>query len=263
MTNRDNYESEIITDLVKALYKAKGSIRGPKKNKSNPAFKSSYADLEAVLEAVEGPAYEAGLIIIQTPISEEEEAGADTRLIHVPTGQYIGCRTTYRMRKGGPQDAGSCTSYARRYQLLCLFGLAPVDDDDGNAGQARYRATKPSRPTKRRPAERHDAAALAFINDNLLGLLRSSSADESAVVYDVLREIVAKPSTHKGQAVTMGDRLTFALRAASEEALDDRSSNTADLVPLRDSLLNPEDLDETGKLAWLALVRTAKIGAEK
>ena len=262
MTDRDNYESDVITDLVKALYKAKGSIRGPRKNKSNPAFKSSYADLEAVLEAVEGPAYEAGLIIIQTPISEEEEAGADTRLIHVPTGQYIGCRTTYRMRKGGPQDAGSCTSYARRYQLLCLFGLAPVDDD-GNAAQARYKATQSSRPTKRKPAERHDAKAIAFINENLFDLLRASSADDSAVVYDVLREIVTKPTKHKGQPVTMGDRLTFALRAASEESLDDRSSNTADLVPLRDSLLNPEDLDETGKLAWLALVRTAKIGATK
>jgi hypothetical protein len=56
------------------------------------------------------------------------------------------------MKRGGPQDAGSCITYARRYSLQCLFSLVGDDDDDGNAAQSQYKKSKP-KPSPKKKAD--------------------------------------------------------------------------------------------------------------
>jgi hypothetical protein len=57
-----------------------------------------------------------------------------TRLIH-ESGEWLGSRYPVHPVKADPQGEGSALTYARRYALMALVGIAP-EDDDGNAANA-------------------------------------------------------------------------------------------------------------------------------
>jgi hypothetical protein len=75
-------QSESIVELAKALAKAQGEMGGAVKGKSNPFFKSKYADLPAVIEAIKPAFTENNLSYVQFPISNEIGAGVSTRIMH-------------------------------------------------------------------------------------------------------------------------------------------------------------------------------------
>ena len=246
--------SEKTDKLFAALYKAKASIAAPRKNSKNPAFKSRYADLSSVIEAVEGPAHEAGLFIVQSPISEDDYAGAETYLMH-ESGQHISTSLTFQIQRSGPQGAGSCITYARRYALMSLFALAADDDDDGNAGQRASKAAA-QKPTKRTAGERKTAAAMKFLEAELFGPLRSVQAEKDiALIHNAISDkLNSTMATTKGEE-KVGKRVVAAINAV-HTMLDDNSHHTSDQVPLRNALLDSEDLDESNSMAWIALVRS-------
>ena len=109
------------------LIEAKKQMGAIKKTATNPFFKSKYADLPTILEAVEPALLENNLLLIQ-PIKEgkvfsiitdgETEISSDIEL-----GSF-----------NKPQDMGSAITYYRRYTLQSLLGLS-ADDDDGNMAQ--------------------------------------------------------------------------------------------------------------------------------
>lgn len=116
-------------------------VENVKKNATNPAFKSGYATLDVVLEAVK-PALEAqNLVLVQNSVSTEWGAGVHTK-VRDETGAEIDFDALILpYQKRDPQGAGSCLSYARRYALKSIFGLAEVDDDGQDASK------KPKVPT--------------------------------------------------------------------------------------------------------------------
>ena len=61
-------KSESIKELATALGKAQAEMSGAKKGSTNPFFKSSYADLGSVVDAVKGPFNSHGLSYSQFPI---------------------------------------------------------------------------------------------------------------------------------------------------------------------------------------------------
>lgn len=123
--------SPLINELAGALAKAQGQMEGAKKDMANPFFKSKYADLASVWEAARKPLSDNGLAVIQTTNGDCEVVTVITTLFH-SSGQWI--RGTLKMRpsKLDPQGIGSCLTYARRYALAAMVGIAP-EDDDGNA----------------------------------------------------------------------------------------------------------------------------------
>lgn len=131
--------SEQINELAAALAKAQAEMRFASKANVNPHFKSKYADLASVIEAIRDPLSRNGLS--HTQLCREGENGAvtvDTMLMHA-SGQFIASTMTMRPQKNDPQGVGSALTYARRYALQGICGLAS-DDDDGNAASGQHAA---------------------------------------------------------------------------------------------------------------------------
>ena len=131
-------KSESIKELATALNKAQAEMSGAKKKGVNPFFKSKYADLNSVVDAVRIPFAENGLSYSQFPLFESGCVGVETILMH-SSGEWISSVLMLPMVKQDPQAAGSAISYARRYSLQSVAGI-PSEDDDGNA----TKATKPA-----------------------------------------------------------------------------------------------------------------------
>jgi len=123
-------KSESIKELATALCKAQAEMSGAKKGATNPFFKSKYADLGSIVEAVKEPFASNGLSYSQFPIMEETKVGVETILMH-ESGEWISSSLTLPMTKQDPQAAGSAITYARRYALQSIAGI-PAEDDDGN-----------------------------------------------------------------------------------------------------------------------------------
>ena len=121
-------KSESIIELAKALAKAQGEMGGAVKNKENPFFKSSYADLGAVIAVCKEPFAKNGLAFVQQPITNESGAGCETILMH-ESGEWISETLILPMAKVDPQTAGGAITYARRYSLAAIAGIPQVDDD--------------------------------------------------------------------------------------------------------------------------------------
>ena len=129
-------KSESIAGLAAALAKAQGAMKGAIKDSANPFFKSKYADLASVVEAIRAAFSANGLSYIQTvEPSEKDEVRVETTLLHA-SGEWISCGVlSLPVSKVDAQGYGSALTYARRYSLSAAVGVAP-EDDDGNAASA-------------------------------------------------------------------------------------------------------------------------------
>ena len=81
-------KSESITELAKALCKAQGAMGGAHKGANNPFFKSKYADLSAVIQAIKEPFASNGLSYVQFPIESGGRVGIETILMH-ESGEFL------------------------------------------------------------------------------------------------------------------------------------------------------------------------------
>ena len=123
--------SETITAIIPALLKAQGEFAPAVKAKVNPHFKSKYVPLDAVLDAIAEPLRKNGIGILQPTDVQDARIMLVTRLVH-ESGEWIEGRYPVHPVKADPQGEGSALTYARRYALMALVGIAP-EDDDGNA----------------------------------------------------------------------------------------------------------------------------------
>ena len=123
--------SDQINELAAALTKAQGVMEAAKKDTNNTFFRSSYASLNAVIQAAKKPLADNGLSVVQTIEPDPEKAIVVTILLH-SSGQWIRSVTALKPVKVDPQGMGSAITYARRYGYQAIVGLS-ADDDDGNA----------------------------------------------------------------------------------------------------------------------------------
>jgi hypothetical protein len=122
--------SASIAKLSQALAKAQGEIRGATKDTQNPFFKSKYADLASVRDAIQEPLSKAGISYVQSL-----EGGPDVLTITTLLAcgdEWIKSSFQLKPVKPDPQGIGSAATYGRRYALMAAVGVAP-EDDDGNA----------------------------------------------------------------------------------------------------------------------------------
>lgn len=144
-----NENSLDIGKLAGSLAKAQGSITGALKDSANPFFKSKYADLAACWDACRKPLSENGLAVIQTTEIRGEFVTIVTLLAH-ESGEWIRSRLPMKPKDFSPQAVGSTMTYARRYALAAMVGLAQVDDD---AEAAQSRGNEPARPDPKKVKE--------------------------------------------------------------------------------------------------------------
>jgi hypothetical protein len=135
-------QSEKIDLLVKALVKVQGALTPALKNRTNPHFKSQYADLESDWAACRKLLTENDLAIIQTSGLLEGGACLRTVLCHA-SGQWIDGEYPLNPQQATPQSLGTAVKYARRYALEAMIGLVTSDDpedDDGNLSSTQHNA---------------------------------------------------------------------------------------------------------------------------
>jgi hypothetical protein len=128
--------TETCTDLFTALIKAQSQMGSAVKDAKNPHFRSRYASLAAVIDAIIPVLNANGVGVLQLPSIEGSEVRLTTILMH-SSGQRLS--STVGAPLGKRQDAqsvGSAITYLRRYSLQSIMGL-PVEDDDGNAASRR------------------------------------------------------------------------------------------------------------------------------
>lgn len=130
------FMSEQTNELFTALSKAQGELTVAQINKVNPHFKSRYSDLQSYFSACRGPLSKNGLSVIQTIEDKEGRTLLITTLGHC-SGQWIKSSMPINPTKNDMQGFGSALSYARRYSLASIIGLASgEEDDDGNEAVA-------------------------------------------------------------------------------------------------------------------------------
>ncbi len=137
--------------LAGSLAKAQAEMGKALKHNTNPAFRSKYADLGSVMDACLPALNKHGIAVVQPTIDDAEGRYVETVLLH-ESGETLRCRVPLIVQKNDMQGYGSAVTYARRYGLMCMAGIAPEDDDGNDAAKAAPK-DEPKRPTRGAGAE--------------------------------------------------------------------------------------------------------------
>jgi hypothetical protein len=143
----DNAPQAAPQTLAEALAAAQLEITDPAKDAVNPHFRSRYADLATVLKTVRPVLARHGLALSQTTQIDEQGRLLLVTRLHWRDEELVGYYPIQPV-KADPQGYGSALTYARRYTIQAIVGVAADDDDDGNAASA-----APSKPAHDELAE--------------------------------------------------------------------------------------------------------------
>lgn len=141
--------SEQTDKLDAQLAKAQGEIDSAKKEKTNPAFRSKYADIAAVWDACRDALSRNQISVTQWPVhSDGDRLHLITRLAHA--GQWMMGEISLPVMKKDAHGYGSAVTYAKRFALAAAIGVVAEDehDDDGNGATNAHAPQKPAvKPT--------------------------------------------------------------------------------------------------------------------
>lgn len=191
--------------VAAAYTKAYADIQNVVKNAENPHFRSSYADLAAVVDTVRPVFARHGLSVFQAPgklvqLGDGSLAISLVNLVIHESGEMLSVETQLPLGpKPTAQAAGSAITYARRYALAAIAGIAQVDDD-GNAAS--------SQDTKRQAKWSVNPASP--VDDLMVFIAATKNIDELNELKGAVKNLgdqkvadvfVAKSREHKGTKV--------------------------------------------------------------
>lgn len=127
-----NAVTKVEASLASAMAAAFAEIEGATKSANNPHFKSKYADITAVIEAIKPALIKHDLYFTQHPEPSDRGVTIETWLHHAGGDSLSLGKLYVPANKQDAQGFGSALTYARRYALVTAFGV-PTEDDDGNA----------------------------------------------------------------------------------------------------------------------------------
>jgi hypothetical protein len=178
-----------MQQIATALVKAQRAFGPALKSSTNPHFKSRYADLAAVVEAVIDALNINGIALIQQTHECQDGVIVETVFVHESGETYSAGKLHVPASKHDPQGYGSALSYARRYSLMTACAVAP-EDDDGNA--ASKHDPKPMLDAMYAAASMEDlktAYAQAYKvfqnNKSALAMLESAKNDRKAQLMEL------------------------------------------------------------------------------
>lgn len=147
-------KSESIVNLAAALVRAQRKMVNAKKDAKNLFFKSTYANLNSVREAVTPALNEEGISVLQLMIHHSEKNFVRTTLLH-ESGEYVCSDTEIVVKEANnPQALGSAISYARRYGLSSATSSGAEDDDGEAAVERKPNTTNPFGPKAEEPVQK-------------------------------------------------------------------------------------------------------------
>ncbi|MGJ0429621.1 ERF family protein [Methylobacter sp.] len=169
----DNRSPE-LHELFKAMSLAQAEMKVAGKDSANPFFKSSYANLQSIIEASRPSLCKHGLSVMQQIVPQDGQDYLVTVLAH-NSGQWISSQMKISPVKNDVQSLGSYITYLRRYCYAALVGVYDgTEDDDGN--QATY-ATQQQVDIIRSYGAELCNKILSHYNIRDLSLLKSQDAE--------------------------------------------------------------------------------------
>ena len=178
-----------MSDVVKALAGALPKIANP--GKDGKSHHGRYSTLAAILDHVRPVLAEHGLAVMQ-PIEAE---GVRTMIVHesgsmydagpYPVGSYP-----------NPQAQGSAISYARRYGLMSVLGIAGTDDDGNTAVRAAQPAVRGPRLVSAAQMKALQTSMRDMDRDARLELVRSVIGRDIASSKELTSQEAAKVLNH-------------------------------------------------------------------
>lgn len=162
-------------NISAALVKAQRAFGPALKDRTNPAFKSKYADLGACLDAVMDALNGAGIALVQKQHPNDGGVAVETIFLHESGEQFSAGMLTVPAAKQDPQGYGSALTYARRYSLMAACGIAPEDDDGAAASKPRQPERKPANEPDMSPKARAQRMATGIAAGDAAGVAESLS----------------------------------------------------------------------------------------
>jgi hypothetical protein len=144
--------SPSLSHFAPAMVQVQLKLRPVIKKSENPHFKSTFANLAAILEEALPVLGDHGFALMQFPTTDDRgQLALMSMLIH-ESGQYVSATMPLMVVKQDPQGEGSAISYGRRYAACAILGIRTADDDGeaavGRARQPEREVTPPVDPAK-------------------------------------------------------------------------------------------------------------------
>jgi hypothetical protein len=137
------------TNIHTAMVAAQAEFPTVGFDKANPAFRSKYASLTGIVEAVRPILNKHGCYVTHDSKLTDKGVWVQTRIVHGESGTEIVTQTELPLATDNAQKLGGALTYGRRYTLSMALGVVTDDDDDGQAASDHRPAqrTAPQRPT--------------------------------------------------------------------------------------------------------------------
>lgn len=144
-------KSEQVNELFTALAKAQGELEAAIKDSTNPHYRFYYADLNSVWNACRKALSKNNLCVLQTHEPSEKGTLRTITTLGHSSGQWISSTLDITLSKEDAQGIGSAMTYARRYSLAAIVGVAQDDDDAEKAIDRTKPTTTPKAFVKPQP----------------------------------------------------------------------------------------------------------------
>ena len=183
--------------IATALIQAKANFKPILKTKTNPHFKSKYAGLDVILEAITEALGEVGVLLIQPTVVREDKTILRTILIHAESGEQIESELAIPAQSD-PQKLGAAMTYYRRFSLCSLLAIAPDEDDDGSTAKAQIQTKVAEAPISPREAELRalmsdlklsNADVTKLVRENFNKRVGAMSSSEFGRLLELMRKI--------------------------------------------------------------------------
>ena len=184
-------------EIFEQFRAAQSQFKAVLKDAVNPFYKSKYASLSSVLEAVLEPLNKNGLSLSQSVEDDKmitiirnnggEEIISKSPFIIPKTVKEVGKGNFVLMDETDPQVIGKVETYARRYGLQLALGLTAEDDEDGN------KQARPAAPVQKTSVQKTAQPAI-----------------KQALTLEEIGKVEGVTVTEDDNVVTVGGK-TFAL----------------------------------------------------
>jgi hypothetical protein len=120
-------------DLINALAEMENVVG----NKINPAFRSRYVSLDALLDAIKPTLHRHNLAFVQNLLSDDGKIGVQTAFLHTSGHLFDFGRLVINATNLNAQKIGGELTYIRRQSIQTACGISIDLDDDGNGSNNR------------------------------------------------------------------------------------------------------------------------------
>ena len=122
-------------NLIESLVKAQSEMSHAAFDQTNPHFKSKFASLKSVIDAIKPALNANGIFFMQVSHPLDHGVGIETVFCKADEKLSTGV-VMVPVDKANAQGLGSALTYAKRYSLAMACGIAADVDDDGNGAAA-------------------------------------------------------------------------------------------------------------------------------